>query len=74
MKTHGKIITIPSLGTGDEQRCWLLRRLATVARWKVEDLGWHRAIHESKTTEPPPEVEGRPTLDGSLMKNLGFGG
>ena len=32
-----------------------------------------RAIHESKsTTEPLPEVEGRPTLDRSLMKGLSF--
>ena len=32
-----------------------------------------RAIHESKsTTEPLPEVEGRPTLDRSPMKDLRF--
>jgi hypothetical protein len=34
--------------------------------------GMGRFTNQKGTAEPPPVVEGRPTLDGSLMKSLGF--
>ena len=60
------------LGTGDEQRCRLESGNEQGRSKSSLRAGIGRFMNRKGTEKPLTEVEGRRTLDGSLMKGLSF--
>lgn len=60
------------LGTGDEQRCRLESGNEQGRSKSSLKAGIGRFMNQKGMEKPLTEVEGRRTLDGSLMKGLSF--